>query len=52
MQLEFKHNGFLRPLNYVVNKFRCRSAAIFRQQNSLWWSGYPAITPHIWYCRM
>src|SRR5574343_1097094 len=52
IQLEAKHNGFLPPLNYVVNKFRCRTAAIVQQQNKAQWSGYPEIEPHILYCRM
>ncbi|MBL8404693.1 MAG: hypothetical protein JNL16_09150 [Dechloromonas sp.] len=40
MQLEAKHNGFLRDLKYVVNKFLCRSAAYSGQENCLFQTGY------------
>jgi hypothetical protein len=37
MQRESKHSRFLRQLNFSVNKFECRSAAIHGQGNCLVW---------------
>jgi len=52
MQLEAKHNGFLRDLKYVVNKFLCRSAAYFRQEICLFQTRDWAIHPHMMYCTL
>src|SRR5574343_1762196 len=52
MQLEAKHNRFLRDLKYVVNKFLCRSAAYFWQEYCLSTAGYPATRPHLMSCTL
>jgi hypothetical protein len=52
IQLEAKHNGFLRDLKYVVNKFLCRSAAYFRQGNCSTQAGYSRIQPYLMYCTL